>query len=179
MSFINVLTNRDTEVTQSYAVKRGQTFSCEGLPHLSKVGVNSGFSVLQKQSDSVILLVQHYKAVGGGGFRHCSNIQKALWLKHANAFNLPQPLFPVYSNCVLSFPLNFYIFLSRHQFLSCLHPPLALMLLPIFISFPCLIPSGPICLNSVHFHCWPHKDESKRIPLSTVSNRITLQPYIG
>lgn len=43
----------------------------------------------------------------------------------------------------------------------------------------CLIPSGPICLNFVHFHCWPHKDESKRIPLSTVSNKITLQPYIG
>lgn len=153
--------------------KKLKGFLCEGPPHLFKVGVKSGYCVLEKQSDTVILLFQHHKAVGGGGFRHCSNIQKALWLKHANAFNLPQPLFPVYSNCVLSFSLNFYIFLS------CLHPPLALMLLPIFISFPCLIPSGPICLNSVHFHCWPHKDESKRIPLSTVSNRITLQPYIG
>lgn len=34
--------------TQSYALEKGQKYSCVGPPHLSKVGVNFVFSVLQK-----------------------------------------------------------------------------------------------------------------------------------
>lgn len=105
-------------------------------------------------------------------------IGKTLMLKHTHLLQL---LFPFLHNCLntshSSLPPHSYIFLSRYQFLSSPHPLLALMLLPIFISFPCLIPSGPICLNSVHFHCWPHKDESKRIRLYGVKQNHAAALY--
>lgn len=44
-----------------------------------------------------------------------------------------------------------------------------------FIFSP--IPLDPICLNSVHFNCWPHEDESKRIPFFTVAQNHAAALY--
>lgn len=44
-----------------------------------------------------------------------------------------------------------------------------------FIFSP--IPLAPICLNSVHFNCWPHEDESKRIPFFTVAQNHAAALY--
>lgn len=44
-----------------------------------------------------------------------------------------------------------------------------------FIFSP--IPLAPICLNPVHFNCWPHEDESKRIPFFTVAQNHAAALY--
>lgn len=44
-----------------------------------------------------------------------------------------------------------------------------------FIFSP--IPLGPICLNSLHFNCWPHEDQSKRIPFFAVAQNHAAALY--
>lgn len=39
------------------------------------------------------------------------------------------------------------------------------------------MPLGPICLNPVYFNCWPHEDESKRIPFFRVAQNHAAALY--